>query len=89
MALGVLGALQDHDALEMMEETALNSTEDLDVRWEAVRQALGLEPSKGLDLLQTLANGKAEPLAEPAKALSLQLLQAQPELRELMEQEAC
>ena len=89
MALGVLGALQDHDPMEMMEETALNSTEDLDVRWEAVRQALGLEPSKGLDLLQPLANGKAAPLAEPAKALSLQLLHAQPELRERMEQEAC
>ena len=83
MALSVLGALKTRASLEGMEETARNLAEDQDVRWEALRQALGLDTACGLKLLTELQDGIDDPLAIPAGALSAQLFKAQPELRDL------
>ncbi|MEL7320312.1 MAG: hypothetical protein AAFN04_16940, partial [Pseudomonadota bacterium] len=44
MALGVLGALGEVGSLPVMEATALNPSEDPEVRWEATRQLLALGP---------------------------------------------
>lgn len=86
MALGVLGALKDHSALDVMERTALHPFEDHDVRWEAVRQTLALDAARGLELLRKLEARIDDPLANPARALMAQLLEAQPELRRFMTQ---
>ncbi|MEM7689411.1 MAG: hypothetical protein AAF291_10355 [Pseudomonadota bacterium] len=88
MALGVLGALGERGAISVMQETALNREEDPDVRWEAARQTLGLEPERGLKVLERLSEWSEDPLAEPARALRSQLLEAQPELRVLLREEA-
>lgn len=81
MALGVLGALEHSAALDVIERTALNRAEDQDVRWEALRQALGLSSACGLALLQKLEERVDDPLTNPAAALKSQLLAAQSELR--------
>ncbi|MEM6856674.1 MAG: hypothetical protein AAF559_02295 [Pseudomonadota bacterium] len=83
MALSVLGALRDFGALDVMHATALNRDEDLDVRWEAVRQTLGLGPLRGLEVLDTLARRVIDPLSAPALALKNQLIATQPDLRAL------
>lgn len=88
MALGVLGALREYEALSVMEQTARNPKEDAEVRWEAVRQTLGLGPVRGLDLLADLASAPGDPLAPPASVLREQLLSAQPELRLLVKEKA-
>jgi len=88
MALGVLGALSDYSALPTMEVTALDVGEDPEVRWEAARQTLGLSPKRGLVLLGTLEGRTDDPLSASAKALKVQLLTAQPELRALIQEEA-
>ena len=83
MALSVLGALKTRASLEVMEQTACNLAEDQDVRWEALRQALGIDTACGLKLLTELQERIDDPLAIPARALGAQLFKAQPELRDL------
>ncbi len=83
MALSVLGALGDSGAPDAMENIALRHDEAEDVRWEAVRQALALEPARGLAILAKLAAQAADPLAQPARSLRASLLREQPELRAL------
>ena len=87
MALSVLGALGDRSALDVMERTALNDHEDADVRWEALRQALALDPVRGIKLLDRLANRDGDDVSAPARKLSAQLLEAHPDLRASIERE--
>ena len=88
MAISVLGALRDFGALDVMHATALNREEDPDVRWEAVRQTLGLAAMRGLEALDTLARREDDPLSAPAVALRDQLLTTQPDLRALWKESA-
>ncbi|MEO0699120.1 MAG: hypothetical protein AAFY81_05300, partial [Pseudomonadota bacterium] len=88
MALSVLGALKDYGALNVMHAAALNRDEDPDVRWEAVRQTLGLGAMRGLEALDTLARREDDPLSAPALALRDQLLATQPDLRALWKESA-
>ena len=88
MALSVLGALRDFGALDVMHATALNREEDLDVRWEAVRQTLGLGAMRGLEVLDTLARREDDALSAPALALRDRLLATQPDLRTLWKESA-
>lgn len=88
MALGVLGALREAGSMSVMEATALNLSEDSEVRWESMRQLLALEPKRGLELLRTLSDRAGDPLADPAHALRKRLLESQPELRTLAEKKA-
>jgi len=83
MALSVLGALGSHASLNVMEHTAFHSGEDVDVRWEAVRQVLGLDAKRGLQVLGSLSERLDDPLAKPASSLRDQLLSARPELKNL------
>jgi hypothetical protein len=73
MALCVLGALGDEAALGVMEQTALEPSEDREVRWEAVRETLGLSPERGLRLLGHLAACDADPLSRHAATLHARL----------------
>lgn len=86
MALSVLGALKSYGALDVMERTALNAEEDIEVRWEAVRQTLGLGAVRGVALLQSLAKRADDPLAKPAENLLHQVLESQPDLSRLFKE---
>ena len=74
MALGVLGALEDVSAISAMIEFAHRTENDVDARWEAVRQTLSLDSEHGLALLRSLAECAGDPLSKPSRALSDQLL---------------
>ena len=83
MALAVLGALDHRPALEPMARLARNGAAARDLRWEALRQVLGLDAARGLALLADLAGSAGDVLAAPAAQLRQSLLAAQPELASL------
>ncbi|MEM6477014.1 MAG: hypothetical protein AAF687_12690 [Pseudomonadota bacterium] len=80
MALGVLGALEHWEALSVMGDVARDTSLDDDLRWEAVRQVLALDPASGMQLLDGLAQRGEDALARPAERLRGQLLRAYPQL---------
>jgi hypothetical protein len=80
MALGVLGALAHRPALGAMERLACDATAARDLRWEALRQVLGMDARTGMALLARLAAAGDDALAEPAARLHRDLLAAQPDL---------
>ena len=86
MALGVLGAMKAEQSCEAIRATALNREEDVEVRWEAARQLLGLDAKAGLTVLTRLSQLSDDPLSAPAKALRTQLMAAQPELTAAMKE---
>ncbi len=53
------------------------------LRWEALRQCLGLDTATGFAALGQLANRAGDPLAEPARSLRAGLITAHPQLQEL------
>ena len=79
VALAVLGALQRHDAVPVMEE--LSASGPAHLRWEAVRQMLTLDPFKGISVLDRMAQDPSEDLAVPAHRLAEQLRMQYPALR--------
>ncbi len=83
MALGVLGALGHRHALAPMERLALDPQAERDLRWEALRQVLGLDAGRGLALLARLAAREDDALASPAAQLQRSLLAAHPALAHL------
>ena len=83
MALGVLGALAYRPALDAMEQLALDGAEQRDLRWEALRQLIGLDPARGCAVLTRLAEQPYDSLCEAAAKLHRQLLAAYPALAAL------
>lgn len=83
MALGVLGALAHRPALGAMEQLALDGSAERDLRWEALRQVLGMDARAGMALLCRLAAGGEDALSQPAAQLQRDLIAAQPELAAL------
>lgn len=69
LAISTLGAMEATGALDAMELCAFNADEDIEVRWEAVRQTVSLDLERGFALLQLLAAGEADALREPAREL--------------------
>ena len=86
MALGVLGAMKAEQSCEAICATVLNREEDVEVRWEAARQLLGLDAKAGLTVLTRLFQLSDDPLSAPAKALRTQLMAANPELATVMKE---
>lgn len=80
LALAVLGALEHHPSLGVMADVALDSSREADLRWEAVRQTLALDPGRGFALLNRLAKRREDALAQPAIQLRGQLATAYPRL---------
>ena len=80
MALAVLGALDHRPALEPMARLARDGGAARDLRWEALRQVLGLDTMRGLALLDELAARVGDPLQYPALRLRRDLRAAYPEL---------
>lgn len=83
MALGVLGALAHHPAMTVIEQLARDPAAQRDLRWEALRQVLGMDTARGYALLAQLAAPRGDALAEPAARLQRDLLAAYPELAAL------
>ncbi|QUL39230.1 hypothetical protein [Erythrobacter sp. JK5] len=82
MALAVIGAMEHPAGLAAMQQVCADGARDPDVRWEAVRQALALDPAGGFALLSGLAGCPTDPLFNPALRLRAQLAEAHPHLAE-------
>ena len=50
------------------------------LRWQALKECLGLDSAQGFTVLSRIAGHQGDPLAAPAQALRAQLLQTFPEL---------
>lgn len=80
MALGVLGALGHRAGVAAMARLARDARAERDLRWEALRQVLGLDARAGMALLGQLAGRSNDALTKPAAKLRADLLAAQPAL---------
>ncbi|WP_296718294.1 hypothetical protein [Erythrobacter sp.] len=80
MALGVLGALAHRPALDAIERLALDEAAMRDLRWEALRQLLGLDTARGVALLARLVARPDDSLGDPAAKLHRDLVAAHPGL---------
>jgi hypothetical protein len=83
VALGVLGTLAHRPALGAMERLALDMAAERDLRWEALRQVLGIDARAGMALLGRLAACGGDVLSAPAAKLRRDLIGAQPDLAAL------
>lgn len=82
LALTLLGRMGRADAVPLlaaMAEEHGNSS----LRWQALRECLGLDTARGFAALGTIARRAADPLSGPAGALRAQLLESYPALAAL------
>lgn len=85
MAVALLGAMGRRDALDAILETAKKGPDHL--RWEAVRQALGLDSAAGFRALDAIARDPRDRLAVQAKELRAMLVRDHPQLELVLEEE--
>lgn len=88
MALGVLGALDHRAGVPAMAALACDAAAQRDLRWEALRQVLALDPARGMALLAAMAGETGDQLHAPAAALQRQLLAVRPDLAALLPEPA-
>lgn len=88
LALDVLGAMGRTDAVLAMIELASSHSEEPELRWEAVRQVLGLDAAQGMTLLGQLSARDTDPLAAPAQSLQQSLVQADAQLAQFAKENA-
>lgn len=86
MALAVLGAMEHEQGIEAMVSFAMNTAQDRDARWEAVRQILAMNAQKGLCLLSDLSGESTETLQAPAAKLFDHLVKRNPALLDLVKE---
>lgn len=83
LAVNLLGRMRRRDAVWPMIRLA-SGVKDPEagesLRWQAMREALAMDSTAGLDLLAMLATSPGDPLAGPAAALRTSLLETRPEL---------
>lgn len=84
MALGVLGALGEKRGLVEMAQVAHDISLNRDLRWEAVRQLLALDPPSGMRLLAELSAQANDPIRAPAETLTAQLVANHPQLGQFL-----
>lgn len=77
--LGRMGRIDAAPLLAAMAEEAGSAH----LRWQALRECLGLDSAIGFGALTHIARRSGDPLAVPAGALRAQLLEAHPQLAEL------
>ena len=63
--------------------------DEVALRWEAVRECLGLDTATGFHLLGEIARRVGDPIQPEAAALRVQLLEAHPQLAALEERPQC
>jgi len=82
MMVSMLGAMGRADAAPLLAEIAREPGADA-VRWQALREGLGLDTRTGFLALDAVARNLSDPLAEPAADLRAHLTEAYPQLRDL------
>jgi len=82
LAAALLGRMGRSDAAPYLAAIAEEHGGD-SLRWQALRECLGLDTAAGFGSLCRLAANAADPLAVPAGALRAQLLEAWPQLTEI------
>lgn len=87
LALALLGSMGRTDALPAIVQAT--HAGPAHVRWEAIRQTLGLDSATGIAVLARVARDPADPLSAPAAALHARLLDTYPQLRTVREAEPC
>jgi len=83
LAITLLGRMRRADAAPELAAIALEGGRGDSLRWQALRECLGLDTAAGFRALTTLARSVDDPLAVPAGALRAQLLEQYPVLAEL------
>jgi hypothetical protein len=80
MMLALLGRMQRREAAPLMAAIAGEEGPD-SLRWEALREALGLDTATGFAVLCQVARSPLDPLVDVAGALRAQLTETHPQLR--------
>lgn len=79
LASALLGRMERSDAAPLLAAMA-EETGSPALRWQALRECLGLDTAAGFQVLSQIAAAPADPLAAPAAALRAQLITAHPVL---------
>jgi hypothetical protein len=82
LAVALLGAMRRRDAVPALAELATGEGA-ADLRWQAQREAIGLDSGAGFAALGAVANDVADPLQPPAAALRERLIAAHPVLAQV------
>ncbi|MDE2403826.1 MAG: hypothetical protein KGM17_03805 [Sphingomonadales bacterium] len=82
MMVSLLGAMGRADAAPLLAEIAREPGAQA-LRWQALREGLGLDTGGGFAVLDAVARDAADPLGEAAATLRAHLLETYPPLREL------
>ncbi|MEM8726280.1 MAG: hypothetical protein AAGE86_12235 [Pseudomonadota bacterium] len=88
LALAVLGAMERREALPILQDLSQDRERGSDLRWEAVRQALAIDPARGFAVLDALAGRTDDPLGAPATSLREQLFATYPQLADTLPEAA-
>ncbi len=83
VAVALLGKMGRKDAVPVLAELARDEGHGTSLRWQALRECLGLDTRTGFCTLSEIARGEGDPLALPAGALRAQLLETYPQLAEI------
>lgn len=79
LMIALLGRMGRSDATPVLAGIA-RSEASPDLRWQALRECLGLDTAAGFEALTALAHAADDPLTIPAGALRAQLVESHPEL---------
>lgn len=79
LTAALLGRMGRHDAAPLLASMAVE-TGSTHLRWQALRECLGLDSGIGFAALSNVAQRADDPLATPAGALRAQLIEAHPQL---------
>ena len=83
LAAALLGAMGRADAAPLLAEIAGERQRGDTLRWEALRQCLGLATAQGFETLCRIARDAGDPLCTPAGAMRAALVERHPMLAEL------
>ncbi len=83
VAVALLGRMGRKDSAPVLAEIARDESHGTSLRWQAMRECLGLDSRTGFCTLGEIARCQGDPLALPAGALRAQLLETYPELSEI------
>lgn len=81
LAAALLGRMRRRDSAPLLAAIACEAGSP-SLRWQALRECLGLDTATGIAALGEIAARVADPLAAPAAALQAQLLATYPQLKE-------
>lgn len=81
LAIALLGAMRRRDASPVLAATARREGA-VDLRWQALREAIGLDSRTGFAALDAVAGNRDDPLQVPAATLRDRLVAAHPVLAE-------